>query len=322
MLLFLSSSGCLAWQPVVGQQTTMQAPGGTFIGWDPTRPTKGRMCAQCSQTPATKRCSRCGIAHYCARECQQLHWATHRRMCRGGGTEYIATVEERTRRQAELLQRGGIAREVIALLSEMLTEAQAMGDTEGERHLSMTLAFRCEVAGEAAAAEEAEARNTSGTVAVSVSELQPAPEAECAVAAASNPVNGAAAAVEATVAGRYRVAAAEHRARGQRIERVLGPSPVGKELLSAVNRPGRNSISSSISSSSSSSSSTAGLGAGRGLMPMPRPPASSQQPSNENAMMFGAPTAGDPLGLLSSISLPPPPVMRRTPDSPPGDAPD
>ena len=53
-------------------------------------------CAQCGQPGATKRCTKCGLAHYCSRDCQATHWAAaHKFPCkqRGGRDGYLEALE-------------------------------------------------------------------------------------------------------------------------------------------------------------------------------------------------------------------------------------
>ena len=38
------------------------------------------ICAQCSNL-GTLRCAKCKQAHYCSKECQKAHWATHKKTC-------------------------------------------------------------------------------------------------------------------------------------------------------------------------------------------------------------------------------------------------
>lgn len=39
------------------------------------------MCATCGEENATKKCSKCKQVQYCDRECQRLHWFTHKKEC-------------------------------------------------------------------------------------------------------------------------------------------------------------------------------------------------------------------------------------------------
>lgn len=39
---------------------------GSFLPWDPQRACRAHPCAQCHKPNATKRCARCGLAHYCS----------------------------------------------------------------------------------------------------------------------------------------------------------------------------------------------------------------------------------------------------------------
>ena len=57
---------------------------------------RSRPCAQCGQPGATKRCTKCGLAHYCSRDCQDTHWsAAHKFPCkqRGGRDGYLEALE-------------------------------------------------------------------------------------------------------------------------------------------------------------------------------------------------------------------------------------
>jgi hypothetical protein len=38
-------------------------------------------CTQCGSTERVQKCSRCGNAFYCDRDCQRLHWPTHKQEC-------------------------------------------------------------------------------------------------------------------------------------------------------------------------------------------------------------------------------------------------
>eukprot|EP00923_Selenidium_pygospionis_P005171 GHVN01008669.1.p1 GENE.GHVN01008669.1~~GHVN01008669.1.p1 ORF type:complete len:242 (+),score=12.39 GHVN01008669.1:22-726(+) len=38
-------------------------------------------CSQCNREGTTKRCSDCGVAKYCGKECQRLNWKIHKREC-------------------------------------------------------------------------------------------------------------------------------------------------------------------------------------------------------------------------------------------------
>ena len=113
--------------------------GKTFLPWDPARPCRSHPCAHCGRADATKRCTRCTLAHYCGRECQQSHWGAHKAQCKAGVPAYLDRVAEQVRKQAALLQRADVAAEVVATLEETLALARAMGDAEGERHLTSTL---------------------------------------------------------------------------------------------------------------------------------------------------------------------------------------
>ena len=116
--------------------------GGCFLPWDPQRPCRAHLCAQCHKPNATKRCTRCGLAHYCGKECQQAHWGTHKDPCKAGMAAYLDAIADQVRKQAELLRRADVAEEVIAELEASLAMARAIGDAEGERHLCSTLAYR------------------------------------------------------------------------------------------------------------------------------------------------------------------------------------
>ena len=37
-------------------------------------------CAQCNR-PGDQRCGKCKKVHYCSKECQKAHWATHKQTC-------------------------------------------------------------------------------------------------------------------------------------------------------------------------------------------------------------------------------------------------
>jgi hypothetical protein len=39
-----------------------------------------KFCAVCLKT-STKRCNACGKVRYCSRECQKIHWKTHKKQC-------------------------------------------------------------------------------------------------------------------------------------------------------------------------------------------------------------------------------------------------
>lgn len=43
-------------------------------------------CLQCDKPKASKSCSRCKSAAYCSKECQSLHWKTHKPLCRTNHT--------------------------------------------------------------------------------------------------------------------------------------------------------------------------------------------------------------------------------------------
>ena len=44
--------------------------------------TAAKECAQKGCTnPANKHCGKCGLVHYCSRECQQAAWPTHKWFC-------------------------------------------------------------------------------------------------------------------------------------------------------------------------------------------------------------------------------------------------
>lgn len=116
--------------------------GGCFLPWDPQRPCRAHLCAQCQKPNATKRCTRCGLAHYCSKECQQAHWGAHKDPCKAGVAAYLDAIADQVRKQAELLRRADVAEEVIAELEASLAMARAIGDAEGERHLCSTLAYR------------------------------------------------------------------------------------------------------------------------------------------------------------------------------------
>ena len=49
----------------------------------------GRECFACGQRGAMSKCTQCGAAYYCSRECQKSHWAAHKTQCseasHGGG---------------------------------------------------------------------------------------------------------------------------------------------------------------------------------------------------------------------------------------------
>ena len=232
---------------------SMQAPGGTFLGWDPLRVMKTKLCGHCGKAGATKRCGCCSLAHYCGRECQRAHWPVHKCLCRAGGySNYLKNLEGQTRKQSELLKRSGVAEDVIAVQTEMLRMARDMGDAEGQRHLNVALAFRHEVAAEAAMRE-----NDQHQAAV------------------------------------HREAAKQHTARGQSIASDIG-QPDSK-ILGAVNRR-------------------------QGLPPLPSTSASSCATSAAGDAMFGKPTPGDPLGLLSGLTpIAPPSTALRAPSLLPGD---
>jgi len=41
-----------------------------------------RLCTNCGGLGKCLICSKCKIAHYCSKECQRVHWSTHRRQCK------------------------------------------------------------------------------------------------------------------------------------------------------------------------------------------------------------------------------------------------
>ena len=54
-------------------------------------------CGQCGE-PATSKCSRCKLVHYCSLECQKIGWkgpAMHQRTC--GSGVYVEITEDRGR---------------------------------------------------------------------------------------------------------------------------------------------------------------------------------------------------------------------------------
>ena len=164
------------------------------------------MCAYCSNAPATKRCSICSFAHYCGRECQTAHWPVHKRPCHAG--DYIASIEAQTRKQAELLKSGGVAEEVIKTMQATLEMAKDAGDAEGERHLSVALAFRCDALAEALPSPVIAENGFMVDDFLEQGRQQKATQLQ-----------------EAAVAYRQRAVA---------IEEILGPALEPKELLSAV----------------------------------------------------------------------------------------
>lgn len=40
-----------------------------------------RICGTCTETNATKKCSKCKTMQYCDRECQRIHWFVHKKEC-------------------------------------------------------------------------------------------------------------------------------------------------------------------------------------------------------------------------------------------------
>ena len=61
-----------------------------------------RYCEWCNQAPRKlKRCSRCGVAHFCDAKCQRKGWASHKAFCK--------YVYERRRQQRLLAQEGAEA---------------------------------------------------------------------------------------------------------------------------------------------------------------------------------------------------------------------
>lgn len=43
---------------------------------------QSRVCAQCDTSDCSKRCSKCRSVYYCSKDCQQKHWAKHKKECR------------------------------------------------------------------------------------------------------------------------------------------------------------------------------------------------------------------------------------------------
>jgi hypothetical protein len=220
---------------------------GSFVPWDPQRPCRSHPCAHCQKPDATKRCTRCGFAHYCSKECQQAHWPAHKALCKAGAAAYLDAIAGQVRKQAALLKRADVAAEVIAELEASLAMARALGDAEGERHLCTTLAYRCtslaEVGGEGAAERTAQAT--------------------------------------------------EYTARAAAITDCIGPQDYKGVAQAAVGGGG-------MKLPSMPPAPAAAAGSGVGARPgMPPPPGLGD--------MFGAPTDGDPLGLMSDFGALPMP---------------
>uniref|UniRef100_A0A1B6D4L7 MYND-type domain-containing protein n=3 Tax=Clastoptera arizonana TaxID=38151 RepID=A0A1B6D4L7_9HEMI len=58
--------------------------------------TEVMICATCGEENAAKKCSKCKQVQYCDRECQRLHWFTHKKECeRTSTTIHSSTVIER-----------------------------------------------------------------------------------------------------------------------------------------------------------------------------------------------------------------------------------
>lgn len=180
------------------------------------------------------------------------------------------------RRQAELLKCADVAEAVIAELETSLAMARAIGDSEGKRHLSSTLAYRfnslAETGGESAA--------------------------------------------------EYRTQAEQLTAQAATIADCIGPQNYKGVVQAAVGGGGAHGptlppMQSSVGGAASGTATA----------------------SSPDLAMFGAPTDGDPLGLLSdfgalpmpgrspagSINPAPPlipqPAALETPPSPPDDRP-
>ena len=120
---------------------------GSFLPWDPQRACRAYSCAQCRQPNATKRCARCGLAHYCStysgqilRICTFLT-ANQGHCCseqvrsvsrptgqrikspkKAGVAAYLDAIAGQVRRQAELLKRADVAEAVIAGLDREMSD--------------------------------------------------------------------------------------------------------------------------------------------------------------------------------------------------------
>lgn len=211
---------------------------GCFLPWDPQRPCRAHPCAHCLKPDATKRCTRCALAHYCNKECQQAHWAAHKGPCKAGLAAYVDAIAGQVRKQAELLKRANVAEEVIAELKSSLAMARAIGDAEGERHLCSSLAYRC------SSLAEAGGEGAPGHV----------------------------------------VQSEQYTGRAAAILECIGPQDY-KGVARAVGKGAGPKLPSMTPSA-----------AGGGVSGRASPPAP------DLGTMFGAPTEGDPLGLLSDFS--------------------
>ena len=127
---------------------------GTFLAWDPLRPAKTPLCLACGSAPtAPARCGGCKFAHFCGVECQKVGWAKHGPACEKGYAGYISSVEEHTKHVAKLQRDGAENEEVVEKYEQAFAAAEAMGDSEGQRHLAQVLSFRLSTHGHDARAE-------------------------------------------------------------------------------------------------------------------------------------------------------------------------